>query len=153
MFIQSNEKISSIQEAKKLYQIFKNENIEKQETLINLNFINEDENENEENNNNADNNNNFENNSNEKITYVNYSQLKNELESKNKEITNNLETQRKRLENLVAQNNKLSNVDRTGKKKKYYNLDNLILIFTILVGLIIGSNFACGYNYLFHKSK
>ena len=152
MFIQSNEKITSIQEAKKLYQILKNENIEKQEALINLNFINEDENENEENNNNTYNNT-LEENSNEKITYVNYAQLKKELESKNNEITNNLETHRKRLENLVAQNNKISNVDRTGKKKKYYNLDNLIMIFTILVGLIIGSNFACGYNYLFHKGK
>ena len=152
MFIQSNEKISSIEEAKKLYQILKNENIEKQESLINLNFINEDENENEENNNN-DYNKTFEENSNEKITYVNYAQLKNELESKNNEISNILETQKKRLENLVAQNNKFSNVDRTGKKKKYYNLDNLIMIFTILVGLIIGSNFACGYNYLFHKGK
>ena len=152
MFIQSNEKITSIQEAKKLYQILKNENIEKQEALINLNFINEDENENEENNNNAYNNT-LEENSNEKITYVNYAQLKKELESKNNEITNNLETHRKRLENLVAQNNKISNVDRTGKQKKYYNLDNLIMIFTILVGLIIGSNFACGYNYLFHKVK
>ena len=95
----------------------------------------------------------MEENSNEKITYVNYAQLKKELESKNNEITNNLETHRKRLENLVAQNNKISNVDRTGKKKKYYNLDNLIMILTILVGLIIGSNFACGYNYLFHKGK
>ena len=152
MLIQSNEKISSIEEAKKLYQILKNENIEKQESLINLNFINEDENENEENNNN-DYNKTYEENSNEKITYVNYAQLKNELESKNNEISNILETQKKRLENLVAQNNKFSNVDRTGKKKKYYNLDNLIMIFTILVGLIIGSNFACGYNYLFHKGK
>ncbi len=152
MLIQSNEKISSIEEAKKLYQILKNENIEKQESLINLNFINEDENENEENNNN-DYNKTFEENSNEKITYVNYAQLKNELESKNNEISNILETQKKRLENLVAQNNKFSNVDRTGKKKKYYNLDNLIMIFTILVGLLIGSNFACGYNYLFHKGK
>ena len=152
MLIQSNEKISSIEEAKKLYQILKNENIEKQESLINLNFINEDENEKEENNNN-DYNKTFEENSNEKITYVNYAQLKNELESKNNEISNILETQKKRLENLVAQNNKFSNVDRTGKKKKYYNLDNLIMIFTILVGLIIGSNFACGYNYLFHKGK
>ena len=153
MFIQSNEKISSIEEAKKLYQILKNEDIEKQETLINLNFINEDE----ENNNNEEIHNNdyntFENNSNEKITYVNYAQLKNELESKNKEINNDLETQRKRLENLVAQNNKYSNVDKSGKKKKYYNLDNLIMVFAILIGLIIGSNFACGYNYLFHKSK
>jgi len=152
MLIQSNEKISSIEEAKKLYQILKNENIEKQESLINLNFINEDENENEENNNN-DYNKTFEENSNEKITYVNYTQLKNELESKNNEISNILETQKKRLENLVAQNNKFSNVDRTGKKKKYYNLDNLIMIFSILVGLLIGSNFACGYNYLFHKGK
>lgn len=152
MLIQSNEKISSIEEAKKLYQILKNENIEKQESLINLNFINEDENENEENNNN-DYNKTFEENSNEKITYVNYAQLKNELESKNNEISNILETQKKRLENLVAQNNKFSNVDRTGKKKKYYNLDNLIMIFSILVGIIIGSNFACGYNYLFHKGK
>ena len=152
MFIQSYEKISSIEEAKKLYQILKNENIEKQESLINLNFINEDENENKDNNNN-DYNKTFEDNSNEKITYVNYAQLKNELESKNNEISNILETQKKRLENLVSQNNKLSNVDRTGKKKKYYNLDNLIMIFTILVGLIVGSNFACGYNYLFHKGK
>ena len=149
MFFQSNEKVTSIQEAKKLYQILKNENIEKQESLINLNFINEDEN--KENNNNAYNT--FENNSNEKITYVNYAQLKNELESKNKEITNILETQRKKLENLMAQNNKYSNMDGSGKKKKYYNLDNLIMIFIILIGLIIGSNFACGYNYLFHKNK
>ena len=132
MFIQTNEKITSIQEAKKLYQILKNENIEKQEALINLNFINEDENENEENNSNAYNNT-LEENSNEKITYVNYAQLKKELESKNNEITNNLETHRKRLENLVAQNNKISNVDRTVKKKKYYNLNNIIMIFIILI--------------------
>ena len=160
MFIQTSEKINSIEEAKKLYQILKNENIEKQEALINLKFINEDEENNNNNNNNyntfENNNNNYntsENITNEKITYVNYAQLKNELENKNNEINNELETHRKRLENLVAQNNKLSNVDRSRKKKKYHNLDNLIMIFTILFGLIIGSNFACGYNYLFHKNK
>ena len=63
----------------------------------------------------------------------------------------NLEIQRKRLENLVSQNNKYNNVNDKGKRKKFYNFDNLILTFIILIGLIIGSNFACGYNKLFKK--
>lgn len=149
MFIQSNEEIRTIEEAKKIYQILKNEENEKQETLVNLKIINEKE-ENEENNNyeieNYENNN-----QNERITYINYSQLKNELVNKNNEIKKNLEIQRKRLENLVSQNNKYNNVNDKGKRKKFYNFDNLILTFIILIGLIIGSNFACGYNKLFKK--
>ncbi len=59
--------------------------------------------------------------------------MKKELESKFNELRNILETQRKKLGNLVTQNNKISKIDKTGKKKKYYNLDNLIFIFTNLI--------------------
>ena len=51
--------------------------------------------------------------------------MKKELESKFNELRNILETQRKKLGNLVTQNNKISKIDKTGKKKKYYNLDNI----------------------------
>ena len=51
--------------------------------------------------------------------------MKNELESRFNKLRNILETQRKKLGNLVTQNNKISKIDKTGKKKKYYNLDNI----------------------------
>ena len=89
----------------------------------------------------------------EKVTYVNYGQLKIELNDKNNEIKKNLEIQRKKLENLINLDKKNNNVKNEGKRKKYYNLDNLILVFIILIGLIIGANFACGYNKIFKKNN
>ena len=140
MFIECNEEIKSIDEAKKKYQILKKEENEKQEILVNLKIINkDDEGQNEEN---------------EKITYVNYAQLKSELEAKNNNIKNEIEINRKRLENLMSQENKYKNsLNNQRKKNKYYNMDNLIFIFLILIGLILGANFACGYNKLFKKNK
>ena len=140
MFIECNEEIKSIDEAKKKFQLLKNEENEKQEILVNLKIINkDDEGQNEEN---------------EKITYVNYAQLKSELEAKNNDIKKEIEINRKRLENLMSQENKYNNnLSNQRKKNKYYNMDNLIFIFLILIGLIIGANFACGYNKLFKKNK
>ena len=132
MFIKCNEEIKTIEQAKKKFQELKNENneeIEKQETLVNLNVIDKVD---------------------EKITYINYAQLKAELNEKNNEIQKNLEIQKKKLESLVIQDKKYN---KKGSKAsiKNYNIDNLIFAFIILMGLIIGSNFAYGYNKLFKK--
>ena len=132
MFIKCNEEIKSIEQAKIKYQELKNENneeIEKQETLINLNIIDKLD---------------------EKITYINYAQLKAELITKNNEIKNNLEIQKKKLEALVIQDKKYNKKGSQGKLQNY-NIDNLIFAFIILIGLIIGANFAYGYNKLFKK--
>ena len=132
MFIKCNEEIKTIEQAKKKFQELKNENneeIEKQETLVNLNVIDKVD---------------------EKITYINYAQLKAELNEKNNEIQKNLEIQKKKLESLVIQDKKYN---KKGSKAsiKNYNIDNLIFAFIILMGLIIGANFAYGYNKLFKK--
>ena len=152
MFVKSDEEIKTIEQAKQKYKLLKNEinrEIEKQELLINLNVINTENNNNKE----EEKITNFNNKNNEeveeKIIHINYEQLKIELDSKNKDIKKNLEIQRKRLENLISEENK-KNATK-GKRKKYYNLDNLIMVFIILIGLIIGANFACGYNKLFKK--
>ena len=135
----------------------KNNNEEKQEILVNLKILSEENDENNENNyNNKDNNENENDenakNENEEIKYINYEQLKIELNNKNNEIKKTLEIQRQKLENLVKQENKNNNIlNNQGKRKKYYNLDNLILVFIILIGLIIGANFACAYNKIFKK--
>ena len=150
MFIKSDEEIKTVEQAKEKFKKLKKETkeIEKQEILVNLNVVGgvEDSNINQE-----ENENNKNNNLEEKITYVNYRELKNELDSKNNDIKKNLEIQRKKLENLISQENKSNYIGNKGKRKKYYNLDNLIMIFIILIGLIIGANFACGYNKLFKK--
>ena len=152
MFIKSDEEIKTVEQAKQKYKLLKNgikKEIEKQELLINLNVINTEDNNNKE----EEKITNFNNNNNEeveeKIIHINYEQLKIELDSKNKDIKKNLEIQRKRLENLISEENK-KNATK-GKRKKYYNLDNLIMVFIIFIGLIIGANFACGYNKLFKK--
>lgn len=166
MFIESDEEIKSMEEAKKKFQILKNENNDKQEILVNL-IINSEEkllkNENDDiqefitnliinSKEKVENKEENEVNKNEKITYINYEQLRNELDEKNKEITKNIEIYRKKLENLVSQENKLNNsMSDKGKRKKYYNIDNLLFIFIILIGLIIGANCSCGYNKLFKK--
>ena len=132
MFIKCNEEIKTIEQAKKKFQELKNENneeIEKKENLVNLNVIDKVD---------------------EKITYINYAQLKAELNEKNNEIQKNLEIQKKKLESLVIQDKKYN---KKGSKAsiKNYNIDNLIFAFIILMGLIIGANFAYGYNKLFKK--
>ena len=132
MFIKSNEEIKTIEQAKKKFQELKNENneeIEKQETLVNLNVIDKVD---------------------EKITYINYAQLKAELNEKNNEILKNLEIQKKKLESLVIQDKKFNKKGSKGTINNY-NIDNLIFAFIILIGLIIGANFAYGYNKLFKK--
>ena len=138
MLVQSDEEIINIEQAKQKFQKIKNENteeVEKQEVLINLNIISEKNNDKEE-----------------KITYINYAQLKTELNLKNNEAIKNLEIQRKRLETLVSEDNKYNNnIKNQGKRRKYYNMDNLILVFIIFIGLIIGANFACFYNKVFKK--
>ena len=78
--------------------------------------------------------------------------MKTELNLKNNEVIKNLEIQRKRLETLVSQDKKYNNnIKNQGKRKKYYNMDNLILVFIIFIGLIIGANFAYGYNRVFKR--
>ena len=155
MFFKTEEEIKTVEQAKQKYKLLKNEinrEIEKQELLINLNVINNEENNNKEEEKVEEKITNFNNNEEEveeRIIHINYEQLKLELDSKNKDIKKNLEIQRKKLENLIGEENK-TNVTK-GKRKKYYNLDNLIMVFIILIGLIIGANFACGYNKLFKK--
>jgi hypothetical protein len=155
MFIKSDEEIKTVEQAKQKYKLLKNEinrEIEKQELLININVINNEENNNKEEEKVEEKITNFNNNNEEveeRIIHINYEQLKIELDSKNKDIKKNLEIQRKRLENLIGEENKTKATK--GKRKKYYNLDNLIMVFIILIGLIIGANFACGYNKLFKK--
>ena len=139
MFVQSDEEIINIEQAKQNFKKIKNKNneeIEKQEVLVNLNIISEENDAKGE----------------EKITYINYAQLKTELNLKNNEAIKNLEIQRKRLETLVSEDNKYNNnIKNQGKRRKYYNMDNLILVFIIFIGLIIGANFACFYNKVFKK--
>ena len=132
MFIKCNEEIKTIEQAKKKFQELKNENNEeneKQETLVNLNVIDKVD---------------------EKITYINYAQLKAELNEKNNEIQKNLEIQKKKLESLVIQDKKYN---KKGSKAsiKNYNIDNLNFAYIILMGSIIGAHFAYGYNKLFKK--
>ena len=147
MFFKVDEEIKTIEQAKKKYQELKNQETEKQEILVNLKIFSEnDEGGPEEENENKED-------EDEKVTYINYAQLKTELNDKNNEIKKNLEIQRKKLENLINLDKKNNNVKNEGKRKKYYNLDNLILVFIILIGLIIGANFACGYNKIFKKNN
>ena len=133
MFIQSDEEIQSIDQAKKKFQLLKNEENEKQEILVNLDIINEqNENHKEED---------------EKITYMNYAQLKTELTEKNNEIKKNIENFKKKYQNLINEDNK-----GKGKRKKSRNMNNnFLIILIILAGLILGANVAYRFNKLFNK--
>ena len=150
-FIPYDEEIKSVEQAKNLFLVLKKNGVEKQETFLDLNFIMEEiintdivqeDNLNK-------NENNF-NNKEEKLILLNDENTKNELISKNKEIVKNIETTRKKLENLMEQNYKINEKSKTKIHKKY-NCDNLIMITLILFGLIIGSNFATVYNKFFKK--
>ena len=145
IIIPYNEEINSIEQAKNLFQNLKMKKIEKQEILINLNFSFEETIDTDISINNAYNNDNKE----EKLNSVNYTNMRSQLMSKKEQILKNLEINKKKLENLMEQNNKISG--KIKQKIKKYNFDNLIIITIILLGLILGGNFAIGYNKLFNK--
>ena len=153
-FIPCNEEIKSVEQAKNLFQILKRQDVEKQESFLDLNFImeetiNTDMTEGGEYNKNENSINNI--NNEEKIIFMNDAKTKNELITKNKEILKNIEINRKKLESLLEQNSKINEKIKTKSHKKY-NCDNLIMITLIIFGLVMGSNFAYGYNKLF-KNK
>ena len=150
-FIPCDEEIKSVEQAKNLFLILKKNGVEKQETFLDLNFIMEEIiNTDIVQEDNLNKNENYFNNKEEKLILLNDENTKNELISKNKEIMKNIETNRKKLENLLEQNSKINEKSKTKIHKKY-NCDNLIMITLILFGLIIGSNFATVYNKLFKK--
>ena len=145
IIIPYNEGINSIEQAKNLFQNLKMKKIEKQEILINLNFSFEETIDTDISINNTYNNDNKE----EKLNSVNYTNMRSQLMSKKEQILKNLEINKKKLENLMEQNSKISG--KIKQKIKKYNFDNLIIITIILLGLILGGNFAIGYNKLFNK--
>ena len=152
-FIPCDEEIKSVEQAKNLFQILKRQDVEKQESFLDLNFImeetiNTDMTEGGEYNKNENSINNI--NNEEKIIFMNDAKTKNELITKNKEILKNIEINRKKLESLLEQNSKINEKIKPKSHKKY-NCDNLIMITLILFGLIIGSNFATVYNKFFKK--
>ena len=150
-FIPCDEEIKSVEQAKNLFLILKKNGVEKQETFLDLNFIMEEIiNTDIVQEDNLNKNENYINNKEEKLILLNDENTKNELISKNKEIMKNIETNRKKLENLLEQNSKINEKSKTKIHKKY-NCDNLIMITLILFGLIIGSNFDTVYNKLFKK--
>ena len=145
IIIPYNEGINSIEQAKNLFQNLKMKKIEKQEILINLNFSFEETIDTDISINNTINNDNKE----EKLNSVNYTNMRSQLMSKKEQILKNLQINKKKLENLMEQNSKISG--KIKQKIKKYNFDNLIIITIILLGLILGGNFAIGYNKLFNK--
>jgi hypothetical protein len=149
IIIPYNEEIKSVEQAKNLFQILKKKDIDKQEIFIDLNFSHEEIIDTDINNNTNitnDENNNKE----EKILFVNHTNIRSQLMAKKEEILKNLQVNRKKLENLMEQKGII--IEKTKNKiKKKYNFDNLIMISIILFGLIMGSNFAILYNKLFHK--
>ena len=145
IIIPYNEEINSIEQAKNLFQNLKMKKIEKQEILINLSFSFEETIDTDISINNTINNDNKE----EKLNSVNYTNMRSQLMSKKEQILKNLEINKKKLENLKEQNSKISG--KIKQKIKKYNFDNLIIITIILLGLILGGNFAIGYNKLFNK--
>ena len=149
IIIPYNGEIKSVEQAKNLFQVLKRKEIDKQEIYIYLNFAHEEIIDTDINNNTNiinDENNNKE----EKILFVNYTNIRSQLMAKKEEILKNLQINRKKLENLMEQ--KGISIGKTKNKiKKKYNFDNLIMISIILFGLIMGSNFAILYNKLFHK--
>jgi len=148
IIIPYNEEIKSVEQAKNLFQILKNKEIDKQEIFIDLNFTHEEIIDTDINN--TNNSNDEINKKEEKILFVNYTNIRSQLMAKKEEILKNLQINRKKLENLMEQKGVI--IEKTKKKiKKKYNFDNLIMISIILFGLIMGSNFAILYNKLFHK--
>ena len=148
IIIPYNEEIKSVEQAKYLFQILKKKEIDKQEIFIDLNFTHEEIIDTDINN--TNNSNDEINKKEEKILFVNYTNIRSQLMAKKEEILKNLQINRKKLENLMEQKGLI--IEKTKKKiKKKYNFDNLIMISIILFGLIMGSNFAILYNKLFHK--
>ena len=148
IIIPYNEEIKSVEQAKNLFQILKKKEIDKQEIFIDLNFTHEEIIDTDINN--TNNSNDEINKKEEKILFVNYTNIRSQLMAKKEEILKNLQINRKKLENLMEQKGVI--IEKTKKKiKKKYNFDNLIMISIILFGLIMGSNFAILYNKLFHK--
>jgi len=148
IIIPYNEEIKSVEQAKNLFQILKKNEIDKQEIFIDLNFTHEEIIDTDINN--TNNSNDEINKKEEKILFVNYTNIRSQLMAKKEEILKNLQINRKKLENLMEQKGVI--IEKTKKKiKKKYNFDNLIMISIILFGLIMGSNFAILYNKLFHK--
>ena len=144
IIIPYNEEINSIEQAKNLFQNLKMKKIEKQEILINLNFSFEETIDTD-----ISINNTYNDNKEEKLNSVNYTNMRSQLMNKKEQILKNLEINKKKLENLMEQNSKISG--KIKQKIKKYNFDNLIIITIILLGLILGGNFAIGYNKLFNK--
>ena len=159
IIIPYNEEINSIEEAKNLFRILKIKQKDKQEILINLNFSIEEIIDTDISNTNTYNDNinekkdtyndNINEKKEEKLNFLNYTNIRSQLMAKKEQILKNLEMNKKKLENLMEQNGKMSG--KIGQKIKKYNFDNLIMISIILLGLILGGNFAIGYNKLFHK--
>ena len=148
IIIPYNEEIKSVEQAKNLFQILKKKEIDKQEIFIDLNFTHEEIIDTDINN--TNNSNDEINKKEEKILFVNYTNIRSQLMAKKEEILKNLQINRKKLENLMEQKGII--IEKTKNKiKKKYNFDNLIMISIILFGLIMGSNFAILYNKLFHK--
>ena len=148
IIIPYNEEIKSVEQAKYLFQILKKKEIDKQEIFIDLNFTHEEIIDTDINN--TNNSNDEINKKEEKILFVNYTNIRSQLMAKKEEILKNLQINRKKLENLMEQKSTI--IEKTKQKiKKKYNFDNLIMISIILFGLIMGSNFAILYNKLFHK--
>ena len=149
IIIPYNEEIKSVEQAKNLFQILKRKEIDKQEIFIDLNFSHEEIIDTDINNNTNITNDEI-NNKEEKILFVNHTNIRSQLMAKKEEILKNLQINRKKLENLMEQ--KSSIIEKTKQKiKKKYNFDNLIMVSIILLGLIFGANFAILYNKLFHK--
>ena len=148
IIIPYNEEIKSVEQAKNLFQILKKKEIDKQEIFIDLNFTHEEIIDTDINN--TNNSNDEINKKEEKILFVNYTNIRSQLMAKKEEILKNLQINRKKLENLMEEKGII--ISKTKKKiKKKYNFDNLIMISIILFGLIMGSNFVILYNKLFHK--
>ena len=149
IIIPYNEEIKSVEQAKNLFQVLKKKDIDKQEIFIDLNFTQEEIIDTDINNNTNITNDEI-NNKEEKILFVNHTNIRSQLMAKKEEILKNLQVNRKKLENLMEQKGII--IEKTKNKiKKKYNFDNLIMISIILFGLIMGSNFAILYNKLFHK--
>ena len=149
IIIPYNEEIKSVEQAKNLFQILKKKDIDKQEIFIDLNFSHEEIIDTDINNNTNITNDEI-NNKEEKILFVNHTNIRSQLMAKKEEILKNLQVNRKKLENLMEQKSTI--IEKTKQRiKKKHNFDNLIMVSIILLGLIFGANFAILYNKLFHK--
>ena len=146
--LQVDDIINSIEQAKEEFQLMKNNENDMQKIKISLNCKEEENNICEEKDNIETNDDNEINNN------QNYEEIKSQLIDKINNIKKNTEIQRKKLEILMKKNNKTdndSNNNESNKKGNTKNCDSFLIIFTILIGLVIGANFASGYNNLFHN--